>query len=261
MPLLCWLLPLRLPCCTYSSIQPSIHHQYRSYRCACPRGFRLDLKGSRCLDRDECADGCCQSPCRNYAGSYRCDCPAGKYTFRPPPSSTYSSIQPSIHHQYRSYRCVCPRGFRLDLEGSRCLDRDECADGRCQSPCRNYAGSYRCDCPAGKCTFRPPPSSTYSSIQPSIHHQYRSYRCVCPRGFRLDLEGSRCLDRDECADGRCQSPCRNYAGSYRCDCPAGKCTFRPPPSSTYSSIQPSIHHQYRSYRCVCPRGFHLDLEG
>lgn len=48
-----------------------------------------------------------------------------------------------------------------------------------------------------------------------------SYRCVCPRGFRLDLAGARCLDRDECADGRCQSPCRNYAGSYRCDCPAG----------------------------------------
>lgn len=48
-----------------------------------------------------------------------------------------------------------------------------------------------------------------------------SFRCVCPRGFRLDLAGARCLDRDECADGRCQSPCRNYAGGYRCDCPAG----------------------------------------
>lgn len=49
-----------------------------------------------------------------------------------------------------------------------------------------------------------------------------SYRCVCPRGFRLDVTGGQCVDRDECDDGRCQSPCRNYAGGYRCECPSGK---------------------------------------
>ena len=50
-----------------------------------------------------------------------------------------------------------------------------------------------------------------------------SYRCLCPTGFVLDLDGSSCKDLDECATGQhvCQHECINTQGSYRCSCPDG----------------------------------------
>ncbi len=61
-----------------------------------------------------------------------------------------------------------------------------------------------------------------------------SFRCVCPRGYRLDATATFCVDADECREdggegqgggktGRCgaEAECRNSLGSYRSDTDGG----------------------------------------
>lgn len=49
-----------------------------------------------------------------------------------------------------------------------------------------------------------------------------SYKCVCPRGFRVDSTGTYCTDQDECLDDtKCDANCQNLVGGYRCRCPDG----------------------------------------
>ncbi|XP_061719868.1 fibrillin-2-like isoform X1 [Cydia pomonella] len=127
-----------------------------SYRCVCPRGFRLDLEGSRCLDRDECADGRCQSPCRNYAGSYRCDCPAG--TTRSSsgiclPTDACASGPCGSSPCFPvggAYRCGCPGGYGWDSGHGVCLQlAGGCATASCLFGCSAFGDSYQCGCPTG----------------------------------------------------------------------------------------------------------------
>ncbi|KAI5643950.1 calcium-binding EGF domain-containing protein [Phthorimaea operculella] len=127
-----------------------------SYRCVCPRGFRLDLTGSRCLDRDECADGRCQSPCRNYAGSYRCDCPAGLVR-----SSSGICVPEDVCAMSPcgaspcfpvggAYRCGCPAGYGWDARHEVCLQvSGGCAGAQCLFGCAQYGDSWQCGCPTG----------------------------------------------------------------------------------------------------------------
>lgn len=43
-----------------------------------------------------------------------------------------------------------------------------------------------------------------------------SFKCICPRGFKLDSSGTYCFDADECADDtKCQEGCQNVVGGYR----------------------------------------------
>ena len=115
----------------------------------------------RCLDIDECVEqqGLCPSPgtCKNTDGSFR---------------------------------CVCPRGYKLDETGTFCIDNNECDDdGRCEEGCTNRPGSYKCG---------------------------------CPEGFQLHLYFNQCVDKDECAgpDNPCgNNKCINTIGSYSCGCP------------------------------------------
>lgn len=61
-----------------------------------------------------------------------------------------------------------------------CLDMNECGDHM------------------GMC---PPPGSCVNTVG--------SFRCMCPRGFKLDPTGSFCTDSDECGeDSKCQHGCQ-----------------------------------------------------
>ncbi|XP_037292481.1 fibrillin-2 isoform X3 [Manduca sexta] len=208
-----------------------------SYECLCRAGYELDEDGANCRDVDECEreTHTCQQTCSNTEGSFECSCHEG-YEKRgdacvdinecleeglcPTPGKCVNLLG--------SYRCVCPRGFRLDLEGTRCLDRDECADGRCQSPCRNYAGGYRCDCPPGSirgasglCVPQDPCAASPCGGAPCFAVA-DNYRCGCPAGYGWDAAHAVCLQlAGGCATASCLYGCTPLGASFQCGCPAG----------------------------------------
>lgn len=90
-----------------------------------------------------------------------------------------------------SFRCICPRGFKLDSSKSFCIDADECLDdSKCSQGCQNLVGGFRCGCPEG-----------------FVKHYYYN----------------QCIDEDECQNFPCgpSGNCVNTRGSYRCGCPDG----------------------------------------
>lgn len=175
----------------------------------CPPGYKQ--YGDRCLDIDECLEqqGLCPSPgtCKNTDGSFR---------------------------------CVCPRGFKLDETGTFCVDSNECDDdSRCEDGCKNNVGSYQCG---------------------------------CPDGFQLHLYFNQCVDKDECADpvNPCgNNKCTNTIGSYNCGCPngyqfdrrmsiciqsAGGCN-NSPCAFGCNPVGP------KGFSCECPRGYQTIGDG
>ncbi len=110
-----------------------------------------------------------------------------------------------------SFRCVCPRGYRLDATGTFCVDADECREG--ESGGDGGAHSDRCGDSGAEC-----------------RNSLGSYRCTCPPGFRYHVLLGRCEDFNECASaggqggvgGPCgNARCQNSIGSYACTCPTG----------------------------------------
>ena len=171
----------------------------------CPPGYTQ--YGDRCLDVDECLEqqGLCPSPgtCKNTDGSFK---------------------------------CVCPRGFKLDDSGTFCVDKDE---GEGEEECSNSQGSYSCG---------------------------------CPEGFQLHMYFNQCIDTDECSStpSPCgSSPCTNTIGSYTCGCPSGYqfdtsrsiCVQ----SSAGCSAAPCAFGCApvgpRGFSCSCPRGYQSIGEG
>lgn len=127
-----------------------------------------------------------------------------------------------------SYRCVCPRGFLLDAGGARCVDRDECAEGACESPCRNYRGRHRCECGAGEtrgasgCVPADPCGGGQCGGS-ACFPVGGAYRCGCPGGYGWDAAHGVCLQlAGGCAAASCLFGCAGGAGGgYECGCPTG----------------------------------------
>lgn len=94
------------------------------------------------------------------------------------------------HNILGSFRCICPRGFRLDHTKMRCADTDECLDdSKCAEGCRNLIGGFRCG---------------------------------CPDGYAVNGHNG-CVDENECLRNPCglSRNCFNTLGGYRCECPGG----------------------------------------
>ena len=68
-----------------------------------------------------------------------------------------------------------------------------------------------------------------------------SYSCACNPGYMLLMDGTTCVDADECKDNSrvCNGgKCSNLAGSYRCDCSDG--LLSSPDGSTCLGIKEGI---------------------
>uniref|UniRef100_A0A673KU64 Latent-transforming growth factor beta-binding protein 2 n=1 Tax=Sinocyclocheilus rhinocerous TaxID=307959 RepID=A0A673KU64_9TELE len=114
-----------------------------------------------------------------------------------------------------SYKCICDDGYRIDSEGTTCVDVDECAEspslcanGRCQ----NTPGGFLCACEPG---FMPNEKGTSCS---------GNYETVPYKLTDLLISACVYVDIDECQDGRvCPSGlCYNTLGSFMCSpCPDG----------------------------------------
>ncbi|XP_036448595.1 latent-transforming growth factor beta-binding protein 1 isoform X2 [Colossoma macropomum] len=181
-----------------------------------------------------------------------------------------------------SYNCICHEGYRLDDEGSTCIDVDECADrpDLCSNGrCKNTPGSFLCVCNLG---FIPDEEGT-SCIDVDECEVPRmcpenslcvntlgSYTCRhCGSGYRLGQSGQ-CEDVDECQNGSvCPSGlCYNTLGSYMCSpCPEGfqgkdgqcvdidECLD----GTACANGQCSNHEGY--FVCACNEGFVLVRDG
>ncbi|XP_042563051.1 fibulin-1-like [Clupea harengus] len=174
----------------------------------CEEGYLQDAVGN-CIDINECVSR--ESPCQpgqtcvNTLGSYTCE----------------------------THRVTCSRGYRLNEDGSRCFDVDECKGSvrACQGHgCVNLLGTFRCECQPGfiynsinkvcedinECRHYPGQLCAHK-----CENTPGSYQCICNSGFTLASDGRNCDDLNECEDNPCNQECANVYGSYQCYCRLG----------------------------------------
>ncbi|XP_033125190.1 uncharacterized protein LOC117123400 [Anneissia japonica] len=133
--------------------------------------------------------------------------------------------------------CKCKKvGLEYSRVKRKCVDIDECATDfgkRCQGNCTNSYRSFRCICPPGQilhlngwqCNKVPivlPCRGQICLDDATLNSS--TCRCDCPReGYRYNLISRACEDIDECDRNidSCQQGCVNYPGSYLCFCKSG----------------------------------------
>ncbi|RDD39383.1 Mucin-like protein [Trichoplax sp. H2] len=212
--------------------------------CKCSNGYT----GSRCesdlnvcsINPEACFPGvtCIDQPASAGRPGYTCgSCPSGMSG-----NGTYcadiNECQGSRHNcshicvnNIGSYRCTCPKGYYLDVDGKTCKDINECnSANKCQQICNNFPGGYNCTCNANYVLNSDNKTCNASSPcqQPNqcgIHFCYEqdgNETCTCRTGYNKTSAGT-CVDIDECSvnNGGCSYNCLNIAGSYRCLCRPG----------------------------------------
>ncbi|XP_063820322.1 fibrillin-2 [Pseudophryne corroboree] len=249
-----------------------------SYRCECNEGFQ-SVSGTECLDTRQgfCFSEVLQTMCqmsssnRNHVTKSECCCNGGRgwgnqCEICPLPGTTqfkklcphgpgYTTdgkdvdecrVMPNLCRNGQcvnnigSFRCFCNFGYTPDIEGTSCVDLDECSQSPkpCNFICKNTEGGYQCS---------------------------------CPRGYILQEDGKTCKDLDECQTKQhnCQFLCVNNIGSFSCKCPPGftqhhtacidtnECSLQPNLCGTKGVCQNSPG----SFTCDCQRGFSLDTTG
>nr|XP_057946543.1 thrombomodulin-like [Doryrhamphus excisus] len=184
------------PCTRLGCEHACLEDPHGAHLCMCGHGFELASDGRSCVDFNDCTDER-QCPGENF----RCVDTAG------------------------GYRCVCEDGFKLT--GGVCVDQDECASAPCEHMCHNTPGSYRCSCYEGYI------EDTHSANTCKLHcgkeeckaecDPNDQYQCFCPDGYIAEerLDGTVCIDMDECAFAYCEHRCKNTYGSFKCSCRKG----------------------------------------
>ncbi|CAN8032732.1 unnamed protein product, partial [Ixodes persulcatus] len=160
-----------------------------------------------------------------------------------PCGNDYGGCAQMCIYGLQRHSCTCQSGYFLN--GTECIDRDECAEGRhyCEKGCVNTPGSYRCQ---------------------------------CPDGYKLDVDNKSCLDIDECQanNGGCQGECINHDGSFSCRCTStgfslaadGKtCVYtrarqqpRNPCAVNNGGCPDKCLRDGRTATCSCPVGYRFD---
>jgi hypothetical protein len=113
-----------------------------------------------------------------------------------------------------SFKCLCPDGFDISLDGKVCSDKDECTlSGMCSNGiCINMNGSFKCQCKNG---YKLSNTGRACIDIDECHENVRiclngrcentggSYKCHCDNGFTLSEDGAFCIDLDECSSTGC----------------------------------------------------------
>ncbi|XP_046584649.1 uncharacterized protein LOC124291639 [Haliotis rubra] len=208
-----------------------------SYMCMCERGYRQD-SSKLCIDIDECDENSndCQQTCNNTDGGWTCGCVEGYTLNEDNKTCNGSGVGCSTlgcEHFCENGTCKCRQGYRLDLNGTSCIDIDECGNNLCSQVCNNTDGSYVCSCFKGfqlsqdkqtclKCGF----PRWGVECQSTCECQGRASSCDAARGCicAAGWTGPGCaVDVDECTTTPTicgeKLMCTNTNGSYTCSCP------------------------------------------
>lgn len=112
-----------------------------------------------------------------------------------------SSVPTELHQHSRKLHLRLPRGLharrrRLPRFVMRSNDQSYSFNSLLES-CNSFPDINECDQP-GTC---PKPGTCINTLG--------SFRCICPRGFKLDQSGRFCIDQNECADdSTCEHGCQ-----------------------------------------------------
>uniref|UniRef100_A0A672JTZ8 Latent-transforming growth factor beta-binding protein 1 n=1 Tax=Sinocyclocheilus grahami TaxID=75366 RepID=A0A672JTZ8_SINGR len=171
------------------------------------------------------------------------------------------------YNTFDSYMCICDDGYRIDSEGTTCVDVDECAESPslcANGHCQNTPGGFLCACEPG---FMPNEkgnscSGNYKTVPYKLTHMHKL----------TDLFISACVyvDIDECQDGRvCPSGlCYNTLGSFMCSpCPDGfegrngQCVDINECLDEKVCAHGQCSNQEGYFICTCEEGFSLTHDG
>ncbi|CAB0028968.1 unnamed protein product [Trichogramma brassicae] len=249
-------------CVIKSSCEHECVNTPGSFLCRCPGGFRLGEDGSTCWDVDECKDASheCSHACRNERGNYTCSCPEGMTLAEDRVTCVAMSCEQlgCTHGCVRGEGCHCPDGYDLLDDRKTCKDRDECLakTNGCSHLCVNTPGSYKCDCPLEMVLLPGGRICTSGG---------------CAVGMKPGADTGKCEDIDECLVpeyNRCSHLCVNLPGTYRCECPEGlsldldghSCrTYDPCRNS--SCEQKCFAKDETGFECGCHEGYELEING
>lgn len=154
----------------------------------------------------------------------------------------------------------CPYGMEYSEKEERCVDEDECLNGKAlcfdEELCVNTNGSYTCDkvnCDDGS----------------KLNSAGVCEKIKCDIGKEYDLLWEECRDIDECATNPCKDDeiCRNTPGSFNCN--KSDCTKGYRPSQFFGCVdidecEAQTHNCSANETCVnkdggffcdCARGF------
>ncbi|KAL4228223.1 Fibrillin-1 [Mactra antiquata] len=286
-----------------------------SYYCVCQPGHELSADKSRCIAirrkfcfsrivGNRCSDSlstqmsltdCCCGTGKGWGDSETCElCPLPdtdaftKLCIKPEPN-TLCKYFGNICKNGRcmdtdgSYRCDCYAGFKINDDGSECVDIDECSTQQdlCRNgECINLPGNYECKCnegfvlaPGGRyCTDMNECEKTNMCPNGKCVNMDGTYKCQCNLGYKQSANQQVCLDVDECNEnGRLcfNGQCLNTPGSYRCVCNQG---YRLSPDGAfcldYNECQTTgmctngmCKNMDGSYKCICFSGYILSPNG
>uniref|UniRef100_A0A8C1I5P2 Latent-transforming growth factor beta-binding protein 1 n=1 Tax=Cyprinus carpio TaxID=7962 RepID=A0A8C1I5P2_CYPCA len=185
------------------------------------------------------------------------------------------------YNTLESYKCICDDGYRIDSEGTTCVDVDECAESPslcANGHCQNTPGGFLCACEPG---FMPNEKGTSCSdidecqdgrVCPSglCYNTLGSFMCSpCPDGF--EGRNGQCVDINECLDEKvcAHGQCFNREGYFICTCdegfsltPDGKaCIDIDECQDDSVCIQGHCQNTEGSFICNCEPGFILSSTG